>query len=102
MPRRRRLISCPETKIAAKRREQKRKGERKREKKLKRENSARGIKTSLLAPWPLIVENDTRILVPRERTKFVYVWPNADVVAEVASVWECTAAVFLLKLRAGL
>lgn len=49
VPRRRRLISCPETKIAAERKEQERKGERRREKELKRENSARGIKTSLLA-----------------------------------------------------
>ena len=56
--------------------------ERKREK-IRREESRR---LSLRCSWPLIVENDTRILVPREGTKFVYVCPDATVVAKLALV----------------
>lgn len=77
VPRRRRLISCPETKIAAERRQQET-GRREKEGKFDERNQD---VSPCAASWPLIVENDTRILVPGEGTKFVQVYPNVVVVA---------------------
>lgn len=66
MPRRRRLISCPETKIAAESRVRKEEKRERRERELKRENSARGIKTSLLA----------LLVASYRRERYTYIGPR--------------------------